>query len=349
MRFAIAALVAGCVGAAPAAPEPAELPEPPQEAADLINQGVKRLIETQEPDGAWTYQGVVGKPPGYRVGGTAFVCMALMTAPFASKDSKKSIDRGLEFIARGLAEDGMAATFDGTYDTRGWGHIYALELYARRKMKKEAAAMIDALARTEIEQGGWNYARGRKPFPPSSFMTASALLALRAAKDAGNDVPQAMVDRALAVLKASRAKEAAYAYSVRDKTPMDLPPGSIARGPQVEVALARWGQAGPETMRASVEMFFQHWDELEKRRKKTGTHAGKYGIAPYYFYYGHLYVAQAIELSPEALRPDYRRKLLDLLVKTRDGDGTWNDRVFEVSRAYGTAMSILALQAPRTK
>ena len=42
-------------------------------------------------------------------------------------------------------------------------------------------------------------------------------------------------------------------------------------------------------------------------------------------------------------RPVERARLLELILKTRDDDGTWNDRVFPRSRNYGTAMVVLAL------
>lgn len=344
MRIPLAAIATLCVACAPAAPQDSK-----DDVAKLIEAGVKRLVEVQEQDGAWTYQGVVGKPVGYRIGGTALTVMALMTAPFADKGARKAIDRGVAFVEEALKDDGMTATFDGTYDTRGWGHITALELFARRGMKSQAASMVDALAKTEIEGGGWNYSRPQKACAPSSFMTASALVALRAARDAGVDVPQPLVDRSIGVLKKARLKETAYAYAVREKNAMDLAPGSIARGPLVELALSQWKQGDADALVRSIDAFFAHWDELEKRRKKTGTHAGKYAIAPYYFYYGHLYGALAIELTPAAKRDEYRRKMVELLIKTRDEDGTWNDRVFELSRGYGTAMAILALQAGRAR
>jgi hypothetical protein len=70
-------------------------------------------------------------------------------------------------------------------------------------------------------------------------------------------------------------------------------------------------------------------------------------IAPYYFFYAHRYAAQAIELLPEAEREGYRAKLLALLWKVREEDGGWNDRVFPRSECFGTAMSMMALLAPR--
>jgi hypothetical protein len=51
----------------------------------------------------------------------------------------------------------------------------------------------------------------------------------------------------------------------------------------------------------------------------------------------------AIEHLPESERVANRTRFRELLFKVRDGDGTWNDRVFPRSASFGTAMSVLAL------
>ncbi len=107
------------------------------------------------------------------------------------------------------------------------------------------------------------------------------------------------------------------------------------------------GQGEIDQLQNSIDAFHKHWDELEKRRKKTGTHLPPYGVAPYYFYFGHRYVAQAIQLLPEAKRATEMEKFHTVLMRTKDEDNTWNDRVFDRSKAYGTAMSILALSGDR--
>jgi hypothetical protein len=66
-------------------------------------------------------------------------------------------------------------------------------------------------------------------------------------------------------------------------------------------------------------------------------------IAPYYFYYGHRDVAQAINRLPPEKQQAHVEKFTAILMKTRDTDGTWIDRVFDQSKSYGTAMSVLAL------
>jgi hypothetical protein len=113
-----------------------------------------------------------------------------------------------------------------------------------------------------------------------------------------------------------------------------------------EAALYLAGRSDQDRLRSAVDAFFEHWDALEVRRRKTGTHIPPYGVAPYYFFYAHAYAADAIELLPEADRASRQQKLREIFWKIREDDGSWNDRVFERSRSYGTAMTMHALQRP---
>ena len=113
-----------------------------------------------------------------------------------------------------------------------------------------------------------------------------------------------------------------------------------------ETALFLAGRSSADRVRGAVDAFIVHWEWLDKRRAQTGTHVAPYGVAPYYFYYAHYFAAQAIELLPEHERDEYRRRYRELLFSVRLADGTWNDRVFERSSAYGTAMSMMSLMMP---
>ncbi|MBL8878995.1 MAG: terpene cyclase/mutase family protein [Phycisphaerales bacterium] len=124
-------------------------------------------------------------------------------------------------------------------------------------------------------------------------------------------------------------------------------PGSIARSAVAESTLMMLGAQSQPQIRGAIDAFHTHWNELEKRRRKTGTHEGPYGIAPYYFYYGHRYAAQAIQMLPETERAAEAARLREVILRTRDEDGTWNDRVFPRSRNFGSAMCVMALLGDR--
>lgn len=329
----------------------------PLEREELIERAVGRLIEIQEPDGAWPYEGVYRVrrqiPVGYRVGGTAIVCFALLDAPIKDRSlADQAIVRGAQLVLKELEHPLMAVSLENVYDVRVWGHIYALELFLRlqasgrftdleNESKIWIERLVSILVEEQLEDGGWNYASRNRH---ASFVTAPALQALILARQSGIELEESVFDRGIKALVGSRSSNGAFTYSgmASGRRSVQMP-GSIARSPICEVTLLMLDNGDVEKLQIAIDAFYEHWDELEKRRKKTGTHEPPYGVAPYYFYYGHRYLAQAIEMLPAEVREREYERFDAVLRKTMDDDFTWNDRVFERSRAFGTAMSVLAL------
>ena len=342
--------------------------------------GILGLQEGEDHD-QWPYEGVYREdrgqlPIGYRVGGTSIVCLALVTTPGYAEDEDRqtAVARALTFILETLDHDRMSIGFIGTYDVRGWGHIYALQLFLelldrdlvptdqRELVKGKTAWLVQALHELAIpESGGWNYSMraGLKSSRnrASTFMTAPALQALFHAKARGYAVTDLVLDEALDALERARSEPGGYAYGATaesqneitaDRLPMmDRVPSSASRATAVETTLLLAGRGDAARHRRAVLRFFEHWDDLAVRKSQTGTHIQPYGIAPYYFLYGHLYAAQAIELLADpAERDELRAKLLVYLARSRDDNGTWNDRQFRRSAGYGTALAILTMQMP---
>jgi hypothetical protein len=326
-----------------------------------------RLAEQRasgEPGVEWPYEGVyrVGRPAlipaGYRVGGTAIVCEALIAVPGYGDDEARraAVVRATDFVLGMLdPQDGDAALAAGPkkgYDVRGWGHaqalIFLLEARERGLFDEARAARVDALLPhlvhcltvNETRGGGWNYADGAV----SPFMTATTLWALMDARDAGLAVDAELVERALVALERNRADNGAFEYSGPARGPVAMH-ASAARAAAAELVLLRAGRSDLERLHVAVLGFFDGWDELLARKGRQGTHEGDYAIAPYYFMYGHTWAARAIERLPEEHRAGLRARLLEVLWRTREADGSWNDRIFPRSSSYGTAMALLALVA----
>lgn len=329
--------------------------------AELLKTAVDQLVKMQEPDGQWAYEGVyrVGGqiPVGYRIGGTAIVADTLLHAVPDDPTAKAAIAKAIPFVLKHLDDPLMAPSTKEGYDVRVWGHAFALEFFCHLRAAKAAGEhatkvetwipkLVETLVTEEIPGGGWNYANRRQH---ASFVTAPVTQTLLLARSQGEKVPDEVIDRARKVLEKSRATDGAFAYSgpaVDGKT-RDKVAGSSARSAGCEVTLTLLGGSSPEAVRAAIDFFHDHWDELKKRHQQTGTHVGPYSIAPYYFFYGHRYAAQAIELLPEKDRAKERDRLLTVILKTRADEGTWNDRVFPRSRGYGTAMIVLALMGDK--
>lgn len=330
--------------------------------AQLIDRAIAEILNMQE-DSQWPYEGVYrvrGEiPVGYRIGGTSIAAGALLAAAKAAdRKAAASVDQALEFVLQELAHPLMRPSTENAYDVRVWGHACALEFLCRIRAAKRAGArirqvdawietLVKTLVEEEIEGGGWNYANRNAP---AAFVTAPVTQALLLARSQGEKVPDEVFARARKALESSRVESGAFLYSGRARDSNDRRaqlPGSIARAPLAETTLLLLGGGSLDALRRALDAFHEHWDELEKRRQKPGTHEPPYGVAPYYFYFGHLYAAQGIEMLPKAERAKQRQRLLEKIMRTRDADGTWNDRVFPRSRAYGTSCVILALLGER--
>lgn len=351
-------------------------------ADEVAAQSVAILLKMQEsieeggPKSEWPYEGVyrVSRkiPIGYRVGGTSIAAICLLRCPGYAQDEarREAVRKAAEFVCAQTAHPLMSAEkYDGGYDVRGWGYAYALafllELKAREgvpaeqkelaeKVESTIAWCIAALDTTEIpEAGGWNYARppGRETVAPASpFMTGPALQALFAARKQGYAVSDEVVARALAALERQRTETGSFTYAgdAKSQRAPEPVPGAVGRMLVGECTLYLADRSDLARVRAALDAFLAHWDRLEERRARDGTHAPPFNVAPYYFFYAHYYAAQAIELLPRADRAEYRRRLAGLLARTRSEDGSWNDRVFPRSANYGTAMSTMALLMPST-
>lgn len=217
-------------------------------------------------------------------------------------------------------------------------------LLAREQGEGVPPAIFERAAKSLQSQrsgdGSFAYS-GRRPSPSSRPASPTTRPAIPPTSGASSPTATSTPSRPSATSSASRP--ATTASSAPRRVQMDALPGSIARSAVCESTLVLLGAGSPRDVAAALDAFHTHWEELEKRRKKSGTHEPPYGVAPYYFYYGHRYAAQAIQMLPAERRERERARLLETILRTRDEDGTWNDRVFPRSRNFGTAMIVLAL------
>ncbi|MBS0196099.1 MAG: hypothetical protein JSR77_05020 [Planctomycetes bacterium] len=353
----------------------------PEDIAAALQKGVSVLLKLQEgsengdgPKAQWPYEGVYrvnGKIPiGYRVGGTAIVVMALVQSPGYAGDEERAaaVARAVDFLCEAIADPDMSTeNYQGGYDVRCWGDIEAVACLCRLKrmglvpeakknaVEKAMAFYLDGIHKLEMPKtGGWNYARpaGRDaPGAPSSFVTGVALQSLFEAAEAGYVVDAMTIERGLSVLETARAASGAIVYSGaagNRERQADGVPGAVGRMNLAEATLLLAGRGSVQNVRGAVDAFIVHWDWLNKRRAKPGTHQPPYMVAPYYFMFAHHYAAQAVELLPKSEREEYRRRVNELLFSVRQDDGSWNDRVFPRSAGYGTAMAMLAMMQPQT-
>src|SRR6185503_2641315 len=303
------------------------------DAPSLVRKAVTQLVAIQEEGGAWPYEGVYRVdreiPVGYRIGGTSIVGSTLLHAASADEKARQAVDKGLAFVLQNLGDPLMRASVEDAYDVRIWGHATALDFLCHVKAAKAAGArakevdgwigrLVNTIATEELLDGGWNYASRDRT---ASFVTAPVVQSLLFARGQGFEVSAEILDRAKKSLEKARSDSGAFLYGGQFKEgetryTSDQLAGSCARSTACESTLRLLGGGSVDAVRAALNAFHAHWDELEKRRKKTGTHEGPYKIAPYYVNFGHRYAGQAIQMLPEAERAAEREKLLKVILKT---------------------------------
>ncbi|MBI3272149.1 MAG: terpene cyclase/mutase family protein [Planctomycetes bacterium] len=366
---ALAALfVAACHAPATGEGEPKVHARPLEEA---IRDGVAFLVRSQQPDGSWgtgvktrgfeIMHSIPGSHDAFRVATTALAVLALeeaLRAPTPFAQAKEAHARGLEY----LVTHGEARRDTGDLLYNVWAHTYALQALASEmkanpdpRIRKSAEWHLDRLQRYETWMGGWFYydfgAHTQTPSDgPSSFGAAAGLVALRAARDAGLDVPEPLVEHAVHRLEELRLPNGAYVYGdylkYAPRHPANQPKGSLGRSQAGNFALWLWGskKVGEPEARAGLDTFFREHLFIEIGRKRQYPHEAWYATAPYYFFFGHYYAARMLERFGDAGKAAYGARLAETILPFQEPDGSWWDYpLWDYDKPYGTAFAVMIL------
>jgi hypothetical protein len=348
------------------------------DVASAVNRGIAFLLKDQNPDGSWgsVRAATVGPEDDFwwanpetlrswRVATTGLCCMAFMRHTVHDSRTAAALDRGIDCLLRN-AELKRPSNWDTDHV---WGLVYGLEALAmaerrpglsdrRRAISDAMDALIRLLARAQTPSGGWGYYDD----PPgtgwaTSFITANAVLALRAAGDAGHALPPGTLPAAVRALQRARLPDGAYAYRASDAIPMPRPggeslrniKGSLSRIQIGNLALFKEdGGVNEEDLALGLERFFAHHRFLDVSCHRPVPHESYYGNSGYFYLYGHAYAAQVLDLLPPDLQKRHRPVLEDAVLKLQGSDGAWWDYpMMGFSKPYGTAFALMAL-APGT-
>jgi hypothetical protein len=353
-------------------------PPKPADITSAIDRGVKFLLADQRPDGCWGSAektkglNIYAPPPGahdaFRTAVTSLVVMALIEAeprlPEADRATiNQAIDRGAEWLDKNLG-DLRRATPDALYNV--WGHAYSIEalvkLHARaagnaelqKKWKDHAQAQADMLVRYSYVGGGWSYydmvAGSQTPGDAAfSFCTATALIALKQAESIGVTFPERLTKKAIASILRQQRPDFSYnygEYTRLDPRYHERPGGSLGRSQACNLALRLYGneRITNDVLTSWLDRLYARNGWLSMGRKRPVPHESYFGVAGYFYYYGHWYAALCIEQLPESERPYFQDHLAHLILPLQERDGCWWDYPFyNYHQQYGTAMAVMTL------
>jgi hypothetical protein len=304
---------------------------------DKVDQAVAAALtylkRSQSPDGSW--RAAFGSDRN--AGVTGLCVMAFLSAGHtpAEGEHARAVADGVRWVLARQQPNGVIAS-DGQFEMYHHG-ICTLMLAevvgmcppdlaadVRTALTKAVPVILKAQRRENVYAGGWRYSVSGHDADLS--VTGWQLLALRAAKNVGCDVPAPAIDRAVAyVRRCYDENRGTFAYQVR---------GSLT------VPCAGTGVLGLELCGKDLH------------RCRESLRAGAYilrnppSFDEQHCYYGLYYCSQATFQLGDPYWPAYRARLHNLLLPNQRDDGGWYGQGSEARRIgpnFTTAMAVLAM------
>ena len=354
--------------------EPIEGPSP-SEIQSSIDRGALFLLNTQNKDGSFgshetnrlseIYAPLPGAHNAFRSATTALAVSALVETKGNDPEYQDAIAAGQQWMLDNMRKV-KRATGDAIYNV--WGHAYGIHALVRLRKRdvqtEESIKQIDDLIRHQIDMlvryesvdGGWGYydfrAQARKPTGASiSFVNATVLIALHAAKEVGIEVPNKIVKRAVASILRQQKPDFTYLYGEYLKnTPMlgiNRPGGSLGRSQACNLSLRLWGdeKITDNVLKTWLYRLYLRNGWLSIGRKRPVPHEAWMQVAGYFYYYGHYYAGLCIDqLKPED-RAEYQQMLAKIITKHQEPNGCWWDyTLYNYHQQYGTGYALMTLQ-----
>ncbi len=316
-----------CASAAENSPEKtaAELVTPAAQRA--INRGLESLASMQQEDGC--YGG-----DGFR--GNAAIC-ALAGLAFLSGGSTP--DRGpygqqvaacVDYLLASAQQSGFIVQRGTSGYGPMYGHGFATMFLAesfgasqRPDLREKLEKAVKLIINTQNNEGGWRYEPQRMPGDIS--VTVCQLMALRAARNAGVDVPRETIERTISYVKRSQNADGGFMYMLQGGE------SAFPRSAAGVVALYSAGVYDSPEINKGLDYLIRF-----QPQPNAPPYAG-------YFYYGHYYAIQAMWHAGGERWQKWYPAIRDQLVTRQQEDGSWTG---EISPEYCTAMACLVLQTP---
>jgi hypothetical protein len=248
-------------------------------------------------------------------------------------DRGARIDRAITYLLdhadekTGFVREGGAANANSPMYGHGFATLFLAECYARSKRPELRGAVMKSvalLADTQYAEGGWRYQPVKADADLS--VTAGQINALRAARRAGIDVPDEVMDAAVSYADSLQNADGGFRY---------MSQGGGSGFPRSAAGVLALGAAKG----ADADKIARGYGYLERHFPTI-----KLGARDPHYFYGHYYAAQAYRLRGGDDWTRWYTAIRDELLQRQSGQGFWMDGF---GNEYGTAMALLILQAPR--
>ena len=215
----------------------------------------------------------------------------------------------------------------------GFSLMYLASVYGtltkasrRARAKRVITAAVNLTSRGQSRYGGWTYTPGGGD---EGSVTITQVQALRAAHNAGFEIPRGTIEEAIRYIERCSTAEGGIVYSL----------GS-GGGPQLAISAAGAAtlyNAGQYDSPVAERCLEYVWKQF---RKSKSWDKGGWG----HNFYTHLYGSQAFYLAGDKYWDAYFPNTRDQILKLQNKDGSWDGD--GIGRTYGTAIATVILQLP---
>ena len=307
-----------------------------------INRGLVYLARSRRQDGSFGTNGYQGN-----VAVSSLCPLAFMAAGNQPNRGPygQIVTEGARFVVkqeggggrRGFLNNPHAGPHNGPMYGHGFGTLFLAEVSGMvqdhalsEEVRRCLHAAVRLILNSQNPDGGWRYQPDGREADIS--VTICQIMALRAAKNAGVDVPKAKVDKCVSYVKRCQ----------------DLPGGSfrymIAAGPQfLQPAFARTAAGVVALYSAGI------YDGINVEAGlgylMNNVPDGRNRVTPrdIHYFYGHYYAVQAMYTAGGKYWARWYPAIRDELLGSQLPDGSWRDAICP---HYATAMACLILQVP---
>ena len=307
-----------------APPEPAATPRSGPETKvtpeleRAVQRGLDYLARTQRPDGAWSDSSY-----GQLSGVVGLAMMAFLAHGETADDPKYGpvVRRAVDYIVRTQSENGLLSGSGGSpMYSHGFATLALAEVYGTIDDPRVGPALkkaVGLIVSSQNRLGGWRYSVDSTD--ADTTVSGAQMVALRAAANAGIEVPEETIRRGVAFYKSCYCPGGGFGYT----------------GPQ-----------GPGRARAGIGLLVLSLsgEYRSAEAKATADFLMAQSGDPSYFYYAAYYCSQAMFQAGGRYWRAWNETMTPALVGMQQADGSWGGDNSSGGVTAGTAMALLAIE-----